>query len=594
MRLALCGAAGSGKCLTETNVSVKPDGSFLPTFKIKDSILSLNNDYKLEQVPISNIIDQGNQLVFKVRLWSGKELILTKNHPLLTFLGWQPLSNLHPGDKIATCRFVPIEGTCDISDSEIIVLGLLLAEGGLSSNKSGISFSNNDMIIVQVFEKHWKIFAETLGYNNASIKLLKYSTCCYMLRIGGRDLVTFELPNKLKGWLKELDQLGRYSYDKYIPDKIFTCTNIQIAKLIGAMWSGDGYIGYKDNQKTLEYSTVSLRMCKQLQHLLLRFGIISKQGKGWIKYKGEKRPAYSIYITGKNDIMSFYRHIGEHLIGVKKQRLQILVDKLLSKKSNPNIDSIPAEVKQLVLSELKNTSFLRKQLTKVTCKVSCDSGWSRNQVNKVGEFLQSSLLLNLANSDVFWESIISIEEVGYRPTFDLQVDSYHNFVTEDTIVHNSTIINKLHEHYALKDLPVIESIVRKTGSYNRDEKDPVRIRQRQSDYNRRYIWTHWINQEFISARSIYDTMAYSKINVDHRLHYWLFHWAVKNIKYDYLFYLPIEFEAPDDGVRPVDKDYNIEFDKTLVNILKHYQVKYHTLTGNVTQRMDQLYSIVEM
>ncbi len=43
----------------------------------------------------------------------------------------------------------------------------------------------------------------------------------------------------------------------------------------------------------------------------------------------------------------------------------------------------------------------------------------------------------LANSDIYWDSIISIEPDGEESVYDLTVPGHHNFVANDMIVHNS-------------------------------------------------------------------------------------------------------------------------------------------------------------
>ncbi|MGH7359765.1 MAG: DnaB-like helicase C-terminal domain-containing protein, partial [Candidatus Rokuibacteriota bacterium] len=46
-------------------------------------------------------------------------------------------------------------------------------------------------------------------------------------------------------------------------------------------------------------------------------------------------------------------------------------------------------------------------------------------------------LARLAESDVYWDSILSIEADGEAPVYDLTVERLHNFVAADVIVHNS-------------------------------------------------------------------------------------------------------------------------------------------------------------
>ncbi|MEH2325991.1 MAG: replicative DNA helicase [Nostoc sp.] len=62
---------------------------------------------------------------------------------------------------------------------------------------------------------------------------------------------------------------------------------------------------------------------------------------------------------------------------------------------------------------------------------------SRERALKVGNVVQSSKLVTLAKSDVYWDEILTIEYSGEEEVFDLTVPGLHNFVANNIIVHNS-------------------------------------------------------------------------------------------------------------------------------------------------------------
>ena len=51
--------------------------------------------------------------------------------------------------------------------------------------------------------------------------------------------------------------------------------------------------------------------------------------------------------------------------------------------------------------------------------------------------LGSSVLAHLAQSDVYWDSIASIEPDGVTDVYDLTVDKNHDFVANDIVMSNS-------------------------------------------------------------------------------------------------------------------------------------------------------------
>lgn len=61
-------------------------------------------------------------------------------------------------------------------------------------------------------------------------------------------------------------------------------------------------------------------------------------------------------------------------------------------------------------------------------------GWERLDKLKIGDTL-ACLKNNL--SEIYWDEIISIEELGIEDVYDATVEQVHNFVANDIIVHNS-------------------------------------------------------------------------------------------------------------------------------------------------------------
>src|SRR5581483_5971967 len=62
---------------------------------------------------------------------------------------------------------------------------------------------------------------------------------------------------------------------------------------------------------------------------------------------------------------------------------------------------------------------------------------SRARALRIAEAVHSEELLRLAQSDVYWDQIVSIEPEGDAEVYDLTVDSLHNFIVNDLISHNS-------------------------------------------------------------------------------------------------------------------------------------------------------------
>ena len=62
---------------------------------------------------------------------------------------------------------------------------------------------------------------------------------------------------------------------------------------------------------------------------------------------------------------------------------------------------------------------------------------TRPQLARLAEVVPDPLLADLARSDVRWDTIVSITELGDQPVFDATVPGTHNFVADGIVVHNS-------------------------------------------------------------------------------------------------------------------------------------------------------------
>lgn len=110
--------------------------------------------------------------------------------------------------------------------------------------------------------------------------------------------------------------------------------------------------------------------------------------------------------------------------------------------------------------------------------------------------------------------------------------------------------------------------------------------------NLEYTYNHYLNPNFVSARSIFDPWAYSRVRFNDHFDRDLFYWAVGNVKYDYLFYLPIEFALADDGFRPQDKEYQLQIDQEILKLFFLNWQPFIELSGSIDQRIDKIKQVI--
>jgi len=96
-----------------------------------------------------------------------------------------------------------------------------------------------------------------------------------------------------------------------------------------------------------------------------------------------------------------------------------------------------------------------------------------------------------------------------------------------------------------------------------------------------------LTDNFVADKCLMDYSVYADIIFeDDRLKSLLSEMVKKNINYDYIFYLPIEFEIEDDGIRSLDIDFQRKVDERYKKLLDDWQIKYSTLSGSVEDRLN--------
>ncbi|MHC5731387.1 MAG: LAGLIDADG family homing endonuclease, partial [Nostoc sp.] len=104
--------------------------------------------------------------------------------------------------------------------------------------------------------------------------------------------------NSLTLWLEELGLWGKDAHSKTIPNIVFKLERSQISLFLNRLFATDGWAALlTSGQSQLGYATVSEKLARQIQHLLLRFGIIASLKKRSVKYKNTRRPAWQLDIT---------------------------------------------------------------------------------------------------------------------------------------------------------------------------------------------------------------------------------------------------------------------------------------------------------
>nr|MBI2905564.1 DNA polymerase III subunit alpha [Chloroflexota bacterium] len=379
---------------------------------------------------VTDALDNGVKRVYRLTTQLGRQIEATANHPFYTFDGWRMLGDLHPGDQLAVPRRIPVEGRRQWPDHEVIVLGHLLAEGNLC-HPHGLYYYTTDEAQLRDYVTALERFDNTLATVSRRGTHEVYS------RRAGR-----EREAGVVQWAERLGIRGKTALTKEIPAEAFELTNRQLALLVARMWEGDGHIN--ERGRSLFYATSSERMARQLQHILLRLGIISRLRRVTFPYRGG-RTGYQLFVTGNDNMRLFAEQIAANFVSDgRRAKLERII--AIEPVSSGTRDVVPLGVKQLIRDkksargltwdELRAQTGVAQREFYPTASVT-KSGFTRDTLDRLADFFCADDLRTYAQSDVYWDKIVSIESVGRKQTFDLTVADTHNFVANDFIVHNS-------------------------------------------------------------------------------------------------------------------------------------------------------------
>jgi replicative DNA helicase len=439
-----------GKCLAFDSEILLSDGSLSTIEQLyrrqSGQLLTLGADYKLRLTRPTNYVDDGIKPVYRVTTRLGRVVETTLSHPFLTIDGWQPLQRLRIGDCVAVPRILRVFGNADMRECEIKLLAYLIGDGCITT--SSPRFIVGKPALQADFER---AVAEFGGVEAVPANSANRTFTLRVRRTKGNKL------NALTIWLKKLNLYGCNSHTKFIPPEIFSLRRELIGLFLNRLFATDGWASLLNSgQPQLGYASTSERLIRQVQHLLLRFGVIASLKKRAVKYKEERRTAWQLDITDARSIKTFIDEIGIH---GKENALCAVRDAFNSRKYQTNRDLIPMEIWRRIACLKGNESWgslARRAGIKGHTNIHVGKrAPSRERLKLLAAGLNSEALHQLATSEVYWDEIVSIESVGPKQVYDLTIPETHNFVANDICVHNTALCLTLAQNAAIQAQAVV-------------------------------------------------------------------------------------------------------------------------------------------
>jgi len=268
----------------------------------------------------------------------------------------------------------------------------------------------------------------------------------------GRDSAAKNAPNALTRWLDDLGVWGRDAHTKSIPDCVFRLPRTQLALFINRLFATDGWASLlASGQAKLGYASVSERLIHQLQHLLLRFGIIAKLRNRTVTNGGKEFIAFQLDIIDAEAIRTFVSEIG---IFGKEDALSRVTDAITKKRYRTNCDLIPLEFWDQIAGTKGDepwSHLAQRAGLPGTSNIHVGRrSLSRSRLGRLAMASGDRDLADLATSDVYWDEIRAIRYVGHKQVYDLTIPETHNFVANDICVHNTTFTMNIAENVSIE------------------------------------------------------------------------------------------------------------------------------------------------
>jgi len=190
-----------------------------------------------------------------------------------------------------------------------------------------------------------------------------------------------------------------------------------MALFLRALFSCDGSVYVRRSGiPGVSYSSISRQLAVDVQHLLLRFGLVAKLRVKRQIIKGQPYRTYELQMLGIAATARFLDQIG--IVG-RETACQAIRQ---------------SAAKPMTFAALRRQSgvtILDRRHVRPRC---------RDTVAALAHTLRDPALAALGLGDVWWDEVVEIRDAGEEPVFDLTVDGEPNFVANDLIIHNSTLL----------------------------------------------------------------------------------------------------------------------------------------------------------
>jgi replicative DNA helicase len=425
------------ECVTGDTLVCLTDGRRVPIRELVGSapeVWAVTERHRVTRACADKVWCVGRRPVLRVRLASGRSIRATAEHRLLAGEGWRTISDLRVGDRLALARRVPGPAhPQQWPEHCLVLLGHLVGDGNYIKHQPlryTTASEENSTAVREAAERFGSRVTRHVGRG-----------AWHQLVISGNG--NRWSPAGVGAWLKELGIWGQRSHEKHLPAAVFTLADEQIALLLRHLWATDGSVTLRKPKTRgaprVYFSTASALLARDVAALLLRLGIVARIRT---VHSARGRPTYTVDVSGSEAQKRFVETVGG--FGPRANAVQQLRDYLVGVVHNTNVDTLPEQIMQRVCALMRQQGIGRFQMAAMRGykNINIDHAPSRKLIAEYAAILKDEGLQESCESDLFWDRVVALEEMGEEEVFDLTVPDQGSWLADGIVSHNSGAIEQ--------------------------------------------------------------------------------------------------------------------------------------------------------
>lgn len=319
----------------------------------------------------------GVKPVFRVQTASGRTVMATANHPLLTGGGWKHVGAIAKGEDIALQNggWCPPSSAGGLSPDLCRLLGLMCGDGTYKHHREvGLVANEADAEVIDDFRatvaRHFPTcsFRQWVRNGGIHISVVKPNADGHGRPYG----------NPFREWLRGLGILGEDFSSKRVPPAVFLSGREGMAEFLCGYLHADGTVKKAAGRTwRISFSSCSVDLLDGVREILDRLGIPSSHQRPTVDSRSRSMPLHCLSVSSHHQAIERFRSI------------------------------VPSRFRKGALLAGLDLPTVENDL----------AAW--------------------ADSDLRWDHVVSVEPAGEAEVFDIQVAETHSFIANGIVVHNS-------------------------------------------------------------------------------------------------------------------------------------------------------------